>query len=120
MCSVGRRCKQCKQFVGGKGGGGCDWVISIFDGIFCLSVIRFIDHIDEQIGWHIGENFGEQTSEKVGEHTGGQGGEWSGSRWVSDNSKPSDVATVHKYFFFRFSKTGKKNIRGVAGNKCEK
>ena len=70
--SVGRRCK---QFVGGKGGGGCDWVISIFDGIFCLSVIRFIDHIDEQIGWHIGEqtseNFGEQTSENFGEHISG-------------------------------------------------
>ena len=116
--SVGRRCK---QFVGGRG------VISIFDGIFCLSVIRFIDHIDEQIGWHIGEqtreNFGEhpggQTSENFGEHIVGQGGEWSGSRWVSDNSKPSDVATVHKYFFFRFLRTGKNNIRGVAGNKCE-
>ena len=62
----------------------------------------------------------EQTIENFGEHTGGQGGEWSGSRWVSDNSKPSDVATVHKYFFFRFLKTGKKNIRGVAGKKCEK
>ena len=64
--SVGRRCK---QFVGGRG------VISIFDGIFCLSVIRFIDHIDEQIGWHIGEqtreNFGKQTSENFGEHISG-------------------------------------------------
>ena len=41
--------------------------ISIFDGIFYLSVIRFIDHIDEQIGWHIGE----QTSENFGEHISG-------------------------------------------------
>ena len=81
---------------------------------------NFGEHNGGQTSENFGEHIGGQTSENIGEHTGGQGGEWSGSRWVSDNSKPSDVATVHKYFFFRFLKTGKKNIRGVAGKKHEK
>ena len=63
---------------------------------------NFGEHIGEQTSENFGEHPGGQTSENFVEHIGGQGGEWSGSRWVSDNSKPSDVATVHKFFFSLF------------------